>query len=102
MKRLSPSDLMFLYGESRDTMLHVSVLLPFTPPKDAPADFLRQVVAELKDDPAVYPPFNYRLQHPDRLKSARNAWIEDPKIDLDYHVDAQPSPRPATSASWVC
>ena len=35
-KRLSPSDVLFLYSESRETMNHVASMLPFTPPTDAP------------------------------------------------------------------
>ena len=29
-KRLSPSDTMFLYAESREQMMHVAGLMPFT------------------------------------------------------------------------
>ena len=35
-KRLSPSDMLFLYSESRETMNHVASMLPFTPPAPAP------------------------------------------------------------------
>ena len=31
VKRLSPSDAMFLYSESREQMLHGGLLMPFTP-----------------------------------------------------------------------
>jgi hypothetical protein len=37
-KRLGATDAMFLYAESRETMLHVASLMPFTPPADAPPD----------------------------------------------------------------
>ena len=30
MKRLTPSDAMFLYGESREQMMHVAAMMPFT------------------------------------------------------------------------
>ena len=31
MKRLGPSDALFLYGESREMMMHVAGMMPFTP-----------------------------------------------------------------------
>jgi wax ester synthase-like acyl-CoA acyltransferase family protein len=40
-KRLSPSDAMFLYSESREQMLHGGLLMPFTPAPDSPPDLLR-------------------------------------------------------------
>ena len=46
---MSPSDAMFLYGESRETMMHVAGLLPFTPPPDAPPDYLRDLMDEIRE-----------------------------------------------------
>lgn len=37
---LGPNSAMFLYGESRETMMHVAGLLPFTPAPDTPPEFL--------------------------------------------------------------
>ena len=54
-KRLSPSDTMFLYGESREQMMHVAGMMPFTPAPDAPPDFLRCLMDELRTLPHPAP-----------------------------------------------
>lgn len=46
-KRLTPSDGMFLYMESPETMMHVGGLLPFSPPPDAPPDHVRRLVDKI-------------------------------------------------------
>ena len=56
-RRLTASDALFLYAESRETMMHVGSMLPFTPPADAPPDFLRDWVDELRDAPPLSPPW---------------------------------------------
>ena len=39
--RLGLQDLLFIYGETSSSMMHVAGLLPFTPPADAPRGYLR-------------------------------------------------------------
>lgn len=84
-KRLGPQDMFFLYSESPSTMMHVGALMPFTPPDDAPADFLRQLVDESKANEVVEP-WNLKLSHPDLLYSPTQSWVYDENFDLDYHV----------------
>ncbi|OBK24301.1 diacylglycerol O-acyltransferase [Mycobacterium asiaticum] len=84
-RRLGPQDMLFLYGESSSTMMHVGGLMPFTPPPDAPRDFLRQLVDESKANDVVEP-WNLKLSHPDLLFSPIQSWVYDDKFDLDYHV----------------
>ena len=55
-KRLSPTDMLFLYSESRETMNHVASMLPFTPPADAPPDWMRTLVNEIREDPKLFQP----------------------------------------------
>jgi WS/DGAT/MGAT family acyltransferase len=93
-KRLTPSDTMFLYGESREQMMHVAGLMPFTPAPDAPPDQLRRLFDELRDGPAVQAPWNLKLKHPDRLWSPLQSWIEERDIDLEYHVRRSALPSP--------
>ena len=45
---------MFLYLESRETMMHVAGLLPFAPPPDPPPDHLRPLVDEMRAAPVVH------------------------------------------------
>ena len=67
-RRLGPQDMLFLYAETASTMMHVGGLMPFTPPPDAPRDFLRQLVDESKANEVVEP-WNLKLSHPDLLRS---------------------------------
>ena len=93
-KKLSVMDAFFLAGESREAMMHVGALLPFTPPPDAPRHFLREVIDELRDITAVESPWNLRLRWPGVLKSPVQSWIADDRFDLDYHVRRSALPSP--------
>jgi diacylglycerol O-acyltransferase / wax synthase len=94
MKRLTPSDAMFLYGESREQMMHVAGLMPFTPPADASPDHLRDLMDEIRGGVEVKRPWNMTLRSPDRLWNPLQAWIEAEKIDLDYHLRRSALPSP--------
>ncbi|MGE0404502.1 MAG: wax ester/triacylglycerol synthase domain-containing protein, partial [Kofleriaceae bacterium] len=54
-KRLSPSDAMFLYGETRETMFHVAGMMPFTPAPGTPPDHLRDLMDEIRESPVCSP-----------------------------------------------
>src|SRR4051812_35085032 len=55
-QRLSPLDVMFLYGERPDTMMHVASLMPFQSPADASPAFLRELVDQARRNPEVRVP----------------------------------------------
>lgn len=93
-RRLTASDALFLYAESRETMMHVGSMLPFTPPADAPPDFLRSWVDELRDGPPLSPPWNFKLKYPDFLRNPLQSWVEEPALDLSYHVRRSALPSP--------
>src|SRR5262249_5235519 len=93
-RRLPVTDAMFLYGETRETMLHVASLMPFTPAPDAPPDHLRALVDELRGARHLAPPWNLKLRHPDSLRHPLQAWVEDPDVDIDYHVRRSALPAP--------
>jgi len=84
-KRLNPQDMLFLYGETPSTMMHVGALMPFTAPPDSPADFLRKLVDDSKKQEVVAP-WNLKLSQPWLLYSPTQSWVVDKKFDLDYHV----------------
>ena len=94
MKRLSPSDAMFLYAESRDTMMHVAGLLPFSAPPDAPPDHLRRLMDEIRQTPVVHSPWNLKLRTPDLLMNPLQAWVEEKQVDIEYHVRRSALPSP--------
>ncbi|AEV71721.1 acyltransferase, WS/DGAT/MGAT [Mycolicibacterium rhodesiae NBB3] len=84
-KRLSPQDMLFLYGETPSSMMHVAALMPFTPPDDAPANYLRQMFEETRHLEVVEP-WNLKLSHPRMLFRPDQSWVKDEKFDIDYHV----------------
>jgi diacylglycerol O-acyltransferase / wax synthase len=93
-KRLSPSDTMFLYGESREQMMHVAGLMPFTPAPDGSPDQMRELMNELRTTGAVQSPWNLKLRTPDMLWNPLQSWIEEPTVDLEYHVRRSALPSP--------
>ena len=93
-RRLSPSDMLFLYSESREVMNHVGGLLPFTPPADASPAWMRTIVDELREDRRLYEPWNLKLSSPEFLKNPMQAWVEDAAPDLEYHVRRSALPTP--------
>jgi diacylglycerol O-acyltransferase len=91
--KLNPLDAAWLMVESTDTPMHVGSLTIFSLPKNASPDFLRDTVASLKQHRNFAPPFNLKLVSP-KLKGVLPAWIEDHKIDLDYHFRHSALPAP--------
>ncbi|MFZ4760463.1 MAG: wax ester/triacylglycerol synthase domain-containing protein, partial [Burkholderiaceae bacterium] len=90
--RLNPLDASWLLVESRETPMHIAGLMPFTPPADAPPDFLHQLMHELRSAREVVAPWNFRLRWPG-LRAPMPAWVEEP-VDLEYHVRHSALPRP--------
>ena len=93
-KRLAPLDLMFLFAETRETMMHVATLLVFAPPVGAPPEFLRNVMDEIKHAALIEAPWNQKLSRPGFLRWPLQAWVDDPAVDLDYHVRRAALPAP--------
>jgi WS/DGAT/MGAT family acyltransferase len=91
---LGALDRTFLAGETRESMMHVGVLAPFSPPDDAPKDFFRSLVEELRRRPRAHPPWTLKLRHPELLASPLQAWVEDDDFDVDYHVRRSGLPWP--------
>jgi WS/DGAT/MGAT family acyltransferase len=91
---LGALDRTFLAGETRESMMHVGVLAPFSPPADASPDFFRVLVEELRRRPRAYPPWTLKLRHPELLASPLQAWVEDDDFDVDYHVRRSALPWP--------
>lgn len=94
MKSLSSLDRMFLAGETHESLMHVGLLIPFSPPEGGTPDFLRPLLEELKKQPKAYPPWNLKLRHPELLSSPLQAWVEEEELDVDYHVRRSALPSP--------
>ncbi|MEW5849071.1 MAG: wax ester/triacylglycerol synthase family O-acyltransferase [Myxococcota bacterium] len=93
-RKLGALDTLFLQLESRETMMHVAGLLPFTPPPDAPPDFLLKLGLELREARQVCSPWNLKLSSPELLQNPLQSWVEDPGLDVDYHVRRSALPTP--------
>ena len=93
MKRLTPSDAMFLYGESREQMFHVAAMMPFGPLPNGHRDTLRDLMHEIREA-KVERPWNMRLRTPDFLWNPLQAWVEQDEVDIEYHVRRSALPSP--------
>ena len=85
MKRLGTLDASWLAVESEDTPMHVGNLQIFSLPEDAPETFLRDMLARMKADADVAPPWCYKLAFSGFLgRLVAPSWKVDKKLDLDY------------------
>lgn len=91
--KLNPLDASWLMVESIDTPMHVGSLTIYSLPDDAPPDFVKNLVAHLRASRTFASPFNLKLRSA-ALKSVLPAWVEDHKIDLDYHLRHSALPAP--------
>ena len=91
---ISPTDAAWLLLESRDTPMHVGGLFEFTPPADAPPDFLKGELERLRASRAIPPPWNLKLVHGPLVDSRLPLMREGHDIDLDYHVRHSALPYP--------
>jgi WS/DGAT/MGAT family acyltransferase len=90
---LNPIDISWTQVESRDTPMHVAGLMPFLLPEDAPPDYLRDLVVDLRASREFMPPWNYCLRGPG-LTHPLPVWVEQEDIDLEYHVRHSALPKP--------
>ncbi|CAM3907346.1 wax ester/triacylglycerol synthase family O-acyltransferase [Smaragdicoccus niigatensis] len=87
----------FFLFESDEAYCHVGLLAIFTPPEGAGPDFVRELVASMRERHDVAPTFTYTLAHhlPPLLLGP---WLQlDPaEVDLDYHFRHSALPRPGS------
>lgn len=83
--RLGLQDLMFIYGETSSSKMHVAGLMPFTPPAGASPDFLRGLIDDARGHEVVAP-WNRKLANPRLQFSPLHSWVTDEDFDFDYHV----------------
>src|SRR5690242_18426711 len=83
-RTLSATDATWLLVESRDMPMHVGLLLEFSLPEDAPADFMTQLRASLHAEVELPAPWNLvPVQSP---AGALPIVREAAEIDLEHHV----------------
>lgn len=93
MKLISPTDAMFLVGESREHPMHVGGLQLFEPPADAGPDFVGDLYRTIATCDDFQPTFR---KHPASLFGGISnvAWTLDSEVDVDYHLRRSGLPRP--------
>ena len=85
MEMMSPTDAVFLLGESREHPMHVGSLQLFEPPAGASKEFVRELWEQIITQTDIQPTFR---KHPAKLfgEVANVGWSVDDDIDLDYHL----------------
>jgi diacylglycerol O-acyltransferase / wax synthase len=93
MKLISPTDSMFLIGESREHPMHVAGLALFEPPEGSGPDFVGDMHQAMVANEDFQPTFR---KHPGRLLGGISnvAWAFDDDVDIDYHLRRSALPRP--------
>jgi diacylglycerol O-acyltransferase / wax synthase len=90
---MSPTDSMFLLGESREHPMHVGGLCVFEPPEGAEARDVRAMLDAALDRQVVAPLLRKRARR--ALTSLGLwGWQSDPEVDLYYHVRRNALPTP--------
>lgn len=93
MKLISPTDALFLVGESREHPMHVGGLQLFEPPPDAGEDFVAELHAAMVGNDDFQPTFR---KHPATFFGGitNMGWALDSDVDVDYHLRRSGLPRP--------
>lgn len=87
MRPLHPIDFIFLSLEKRQQPMHVGVLFLFKIPEQAPASFIQDLVADIRNNKTIpVPPFNNHL--------TGLFWDEDQEFDIDHHFRHIALPQP--------
>lgn len=96
MKRLSALDALFLYMETPETPMHVASVTTFQP--EAPSDdFYARFRAHTAARLDLLPSYRRRLETTP-LGLDHPVWVEDDKLDLDYHIRRAALPKPGGMA----
>ncbi|GAB2977474.1 WS/DGAT/MGAT family O-acyltransferase [Nocardioides montaniterrae] len=94
-RRLSVLDSTFLRIETPDTPMHVGALMEFAIPDGAPATFVADIVARMREPQPLRRPFNQLLTHgPTSVLAPAAATVET--IDMEYHVRHSALPAPGS------
>ncbi|TXH05882.1 MAG: wax ester/triacylglycerol synthase family O-acyltransferase [Nevskiaceae bacterium] len=92
MNYLSPLDAVFLRMETKRTPMHVGAMMTFKLPDDAPPDFVRKLMEQMRTHPFMPSPFDCRLAR-GRLSRLAPAW-EKCNVDMEYHMRHSALPYP--------
>ena len=74
--------------------MHVGGLFEFTLPDNAPADYLKQLVEDMRETHTIPPPWNLKVVETPLLGVRVPLMREIRDVDLDYHVRHSALPHP--------
>ncbi len=97
VKALGGLDGAFLHLETPDTPMHVASLHVFDLPQGYKGDFHANIKRLMRNRLRLAPVFTRKLA-PMPLQLANPVWVEDGRVDLDYHVRRVTLPKPGTPA----
>jgi WS/DGAT/MGAT family acyltransferase len=89
---ISPTDALFLIGESREHPMHVGSLQLFVPPDGAGPEFVRESYHAMLSCTDVQPMYRKRPAFFGGLTNI--AWSFDDDVELDYHLRRSGLPQP--------
>ena len=93
MALMSPTDSMFLIGESREQPMHVGSLQVFELPEGADTELLRLTLLDLLGQDDVAPLFR-RRPYRSLTTLGQWGWTDDDDVDLEHHVRHSARPQP--------
>jgi WS/DGAT/MGAT family acyltransferase len=95
MDRLSASDASFLFLETPDTPMHVASVILFEPPADGGKGAYQRFREHIASRLHQLAFFQRRLNiQPVMLDNP--VWVQEPAVDLDYHIRHVALPKPGT------
>jgi WS/DGAT/MGAT family acyltransferase len=89
LDRLSSTDASFLTQENESSHMHIGGVCVFEGPPPGYDEFLEHVEARLH----LVPRFRQKLAFPP-LQAGRALWVDDPRLNLEYHVRHSSLPAP--------
>jgi len=89
--RLSAIDASFLAQEKRASHMHVGAVLLFEGPPPAHEELIAHVEGRLH----LVPRYRQKLAFP-RFEMGRPLWIDDPRLNIEYHVRTTALPAPGS------
>jgi diacylglycerol O-acyltransferase len=89
LDRLSATDASFLSHENDCAHMHIGAVLVFEGPPPSYDEFVEHVEARLH----LVPRFRQKLAFPP-LQAGRPVWIDDPRLNIEYHVRHSSLPSP--------
>jgi WS/DGAT/MGAT family acyltransferase len=89
---MSPLDAVWLMMESADTPMHVGVLAIFTPPRNAPKNYLSDWAASVREVQVAAEPWSLIVSQGPSILGPRLE--EDQDFDVEYHFRHSALPEP--------